>query len=340
MASLLAVSIAGCGGDDGGATTDDGGGASADAKVDLSGQSVRIGTAALSPLDMGTTYAIQLLEDWGADVQHEQLTSISGLEAIVADQIDISGRSSDEVVDGNARGVPVVAFGSATSAMHYAMVGAPGIDDIAALEGKSIAVSGPGGFDTILITALLREEGLDPESDVTMVPIGGSSERTAAMLAGQADAAMVFISNWLSLQEVGAEVGLVGYVADMIPDLSSRTLAAKREYLDTKPDLALGVACANLEANQWINENREGFIEFTTEHVTGTTPEAVGAFYDEAITLGMFPTEPEKVLSAEAYQTTADLMFEGGLIDQEVDATEFVDPSYLQEAAEMGCGTD
>jgi len=307
-------------------------------QFDLEGKSVRVGTAQEQPLDIGTSYALEILKGWGLDVQREELTNISGLEAIVADRVDVSARSSDEVIEGRDNGVPIYAFGAPSSAMHYALVGAPGIEEVSDLEDKEIAISGPGGFDTILINALLRDAGLDPEADVTQVPIGGSGERTAAMLAGQADAAMVFVDNWLSLQNQEANVGLVGYVADLLPPLSSRAFAAQRAYLDKNPEIARAIACANLEANEWIHNNKQEFVEFTTGRVTGTTEEAVSAFYDEAMDIGLYPTDPADILEPEAYGNTAELMFDGDLISQQFDGSELVDTSYLEEAAANGCG--
>lgn len=303
---------------------------------DLAGQSVRVGTAQEQALDIGTSYALERLKSWGLDVQREELSDVSGLEAIVADRIDVSARSSDEVIEGRDNGVPIVAFGAPSSAMHYVLVGASDVQEVSDLEGKQVGISGPGGFDTMLINALLRDAGI--EDDVTQVAIGGSGERTAAMIAGQADAAMVFVDNWLSLQEQGANVELIGYVKDLLPPLSSRAFAAERPYLDENSEIATAIACANLEANAWINNDKDAFVEFTVDRVTGTTEEAVSGFYDVAMEIGLYPTDPEEILTPDAYGNTADLMYDADLIEQEYDGSELVDTSYLEEAATMGCG--
>ncbi|WP_256839806.1 ABC transporter substrate-binding protein [Ornithinimicrobium faecis] len=331
-AASCALALTACGND-----ASDSDVADSDVDIDLSGMSVRIGTAQEQTLDMGTSYAVELLKSWGADVTREELTSLSGLEAVVAGQIDVAGRSADEVIEGQSKGVDIVAFAAPASVQHYTMLGGPDFTTMESLSGARIATSGPGGFDTMLITALLEDAGMS-ESDVTYVPIGGSGERTAALATGQADAAMVFMDNWLALESQGADVVLIGYVADMIPDLVSRTFSAEREFLDANEDLAVGIACANLEANAWINDDRDGFIELTTQRVTGSSAEDVGAFYDKAIELGIFPTEASEILSPEAFENTAEIMLEMGIIDTEIDADAAVDTQYLEQAAEMGCG--
>lgn len=308
-------------------------------EFDLSGTSVTIGTAQAQVLNVGTLRMIEMLEGWGADVTRVELPSISGLEAIIADQIEVAARSSDEILIGQARGVDVVAFGAPISTMHYAVISTPGVNTLADLKGKSIATSGPGGFNGMLFRYMLKREGLEPEVDVQIVPVGGSSERAAAVMAGQVQATVTFIDNWLAMKEQGANVQLLGYVADLVPGLSSRAIFAEREYLEANEELATAIACANLEVNAWINSDKDTFVSYTTDNVRGANDAAVGAFYDVAMGVNMFPTDPAALLDTDGYQGLADLLYEGGELDTQLTASDFVDPSYLEKAAEMGCGS-
>lgn len=306
---------------------------------DLSGTEFTIGTAQAQVLNLGTLRMIEMLEDWGADVTRVELPSISGLEAIIADRIDIASRSSDEILIGQARGVDVVAFGAPISTMHYAIVSTPGTNTIADLDGKAIGTSGPGGFNGMLFRYILKQNGLEPEVDVAIVPVGGSSERAAAIMAGQVNASVLFIDNWLALEAQGANAQLLGYVADIVPGLSSRAMFAPREYLAENEGLITAMACANLEVNHWINSSKEDFVAYALDNVRGANEEAVANFYDVAIDIGMFPTTPAELLDTSGYQGLADLLYDGGELDVELDASGFVDRSFLDRAAEMGCGT-
>lgn len=306
---------------------------------DLKGTKVTIGTAQAQVLNIGTLRMIEMLEGWGADVTRVELPSISGLEAIVAERIEVASRSSDEILSGQANGVDVIAFGAPISTMHYAIISTPGVDKIADLKGKSIATSGPGGFNGMLFRYILRQEGLTPEKDVAVVPVGGSSERAAAVMAGQVNATVTYIDNWLALKERGAKVQLLGYVSDIVPGLSSRAVFAKRDFIKANEKLVLAMACANLEVNHWIASDKKDFIAYTVKNVRGANKAAVTAFYDVAMKIGMFPTDPAKALDTAGYQKLADLMYEGGEFDKKLDASRFVDRSYMVRAAEMGCGT-
>ena len=314
-------------------------GAVAAQEFDLSGTELTIGTAQAQVLNLGTLRMIEMLQSWGADVERVELPSISGLEAIIADRIEVASRSSDEILIGQARGVDVVAIGAPISTMHYAIVSTPGVNSITDLKGKSIGTSGPGGFNGMLFRYILKQNGLEPEVDVAIVPVGGSSERAAAIMAGQVNATVIFIDNWLALEEQGANAQLLGYVADIVPGLSSRAVFAEREYIEANDELAVAIACANLEANHWIGSSKEGFVEYALDNVRGANEEAVAKFYDVAMGINMFPTTPSELLDIKGYQGLADLLYDGGEIDKQLDASAFVDPGYLERAAEMGCGT-
>jgi NitT/TauT family transport system substrate-binding protein len=336
-AALVAMALAGCAGTGSeSAVVADAGG---DGRFDLAGTTIRVGAAQEQTLDIGFSYALETLQGWGAEVQRESLTNVSGLEAMVADRIDIASRSSDELITGVSTGVDVRAIGAPVSTMHYAFIGTDDVADLDALRGKQVAISGPGGFDTLLIRALLAERGIDADRDVTLVPIGGSSERTAALLADQVSAAVVFMDNWFHLQRQSDGLRLIGYLEELLPGLSARAIFAEQSFLEQNRELATAVACANLEANRWLTDNRQQFVDFAVERVRGADEEAVGAFYDAAAEVGLFPTDPARVLTVESYQATADLMVEQGVVDGPVDASRVVDTTYLEEAAAMGCGT-
>ncbi len=91
--------------------------------------------------------------------------------------------------------------------------------------------------------------------------------------------------------------------------------------------------------NQWINSDKDTIVSYVTENVRGADENAVGALYDVAMSVSMFPTDPASLLDTDVYQGLADLLYEGGEIDTQLDAGSFIDRSYLEKAAGMGCGT-
>lgn len=311
-----------------------------DVSFDLSGSSVRLGITQASALQAPAYYAADLLAEWGLDVQTEVLSSTNGVEAIVADQIDFAARSQDEALRGVDAGAELVAVGSYITALPYVIVAKEDITDIASLEGRTLAVASPASYDTLMFRYLLGEEGLDPDADVSFTTAGGPPDRAAAMLSGQVDAAMLFLDGWISIRDQADDLHVLTYLSEVVPEpgLHMGFWFGSQPYVEENPDVALALACANLEANAWAQGNKDAFVEYTLSIAEGTEEGPVSEAYDEAMQLNMWPTNPEELLSAEQVDHLVEILNEEEILTGELDTSEIVQTRFLTEAADMGCG--
>ncbi|MGH3665099.1 MAG: ABC transporter substrate-binding protein [Egibacteraceae bacterium] len=305
---------------------------------DLSGVEFTATTSAPGALNMGTFWAFEKLQEWGASIDLVILTTTTGIQALIADRSNVASHGSDEVVLGAAEGADVVAIGSPSTKMDYVLVARKGTERVEDLQGKTIAMSGPAGFDALLSRFALQDVGLDPDSDVRFVQVGGSPERATALLSGNVDAATIFLEDWEELRLQSDELTLVQYMAELVPEFPASVYFGKRQFWQDNPELATALACANLEANAWMNADKEGFVEYTLDKVEGASPEATEAIYAAAQEIDMWPSEPDEILSVEGLDGLIEAMVETGDISEPVDPDSIVDTSYLQEAHETGCG--
>ena len=312
--------------------------AAAQYDIDLSGTSLTTTSSLSGALLMPQAYMLDMLEAWGADVEIVTLTTTSGVQALIANRSDLAPHGADELIIGAAEGADLTAIGSPQSKINYVLVGSNDIMSVEDLEGRTVGMSGPAGFDALLTRFSLADAGLDPETDVNFVQIGGSPDRAAALLAGRVDAATIGLDDWFDLAAETDDVHIVQYMEEVVPDFATELYFSRAEFIEQNPDVALAIACGNLEANQWANENRDAFIDFTLDRVPGTSEEAVVGLYDAAMEVNMWPTEPEAVLSTSGMQGLMEAMLETGDISNPVEVSEYIDISYLQQAADMGCG--
>ena len=305
---------------------------------DLSGTKVVATTSPPGAINMGTFFAYKRLEEWGAEVETVIVTTTSGVQTIIAGRADIASQGSDEVILGAAEGAEMVAIGAPSTAMDYVLVANKEIGDVADLKGKAIGMSGPSGFDALLGRFALEDNGLDPNSDVNFVQIGGSPERASALLTGQVDAATIFLEDWEELSRKTDDLELILYMADIVPDFPASAYFGEASFWEENKDLALALACANLQANAWINEGEDQYVEYVLQVVPGATEEAARAIYKSGQEVSMWPTDPDELFTIEGLGGLVDAMVETGDISEPVDPETIADVSYLQEAADMGCG--
>lgn len=306
--------------------------------IDLSGVSLTTTSSLFSALLMPEAYMFDMLEAWGADIEVVTLTTTSGVQALIANRSNLAPHGADELIIGVAEGADLVALGSPQSKVNYVMIAKNEFASPADLAGATIGMSGPAGFDALLTRFSLRDEGIDPETGVNFVQIGGSPDRAAALLAGRVDAATIGVDDWFELKRQTDDVQLIQFMSEIVPDFPTELYFAKREFVEANPTLALAIACGNLEANRWASDNREAFIEYTLEKVPGATREGTEELYDAAMEIGMFPTTPEEILSSSGLVGLMEAMVETGDISAPVDIAASVDGSFLQQAAAMGCG--
>lgn len=335
--AATALVLAACGSSDDSSSGGSSGGAS-DGMFDLSGTTLRITASDPGSLTAGSRYVFNRLEEWGATLDVIELSATSGIQAIVAGRADAGTHGADESILGVAEGADVVAIGSPISRMDYVLVAKSGIDTVADLEGRTIAMSGPAGFDTLLTRLLMRNNGLDPESDASFVQIGGSGERGAALLTGNVDAATIGVEDWFEVRDRADDLQVVVALGEVVPEFPSDVYFGLREFWESNTELATALACANLEANTQFIQGKQGYIDFALPIVTGATEEGIGASWDFAMSVDMWPQEAAGILNPSGFQALADAMLETGDISSAVDASRIVDLSYLEEAEAMGCG--
>jgi NitT/TauT family transport system substrate-binding protein len=74
---------------------------------------------------------------------------------------------------------------------NHMYLAAPSITSFKQLKGKKVAVSRLGSDSRFQTNLALKDGGLDPEKDVTIMQIGNSAARMAAILSGTVDATIM-----------------------------------------------------------------------------------------------------------------------------------------------------
>ncbi|MFQ5856695.1 MAG: ABC transporter substrate-binding protein [Anaerolineae bacterium] len=305
-------------------------------KLDLSGQSVKFSSE--QPHTINTTFfkMTDLLKEWGADVElifHAGGTF--GIATVLAGEVDVAENDTDELLLGIAQGAEVRAFMTNTAHMDYVLITTEDIAGVADLKGKDIGMSGPAGFDALLSRVTLEREGLDA-TDANFVQIGGSGDRATALGAGRIDAATIFVDDWLELEKKAENLHALVYMADIVPTITKGVYYAKTGWLENNHDMAVGIACAQLEANKWFHNNKQEWINSALEDVEGATEEAVTETYEILLNIDMFPRDGG--FDPAGVERLMDIMVETGDLEEPLPVEQALDRSFLDEALEMGCG--
>ena len=154
---------------------------------------LRVATGGFSPsVPPFFTYAKpQMLKQ---DIEIEDVLMSSGslsAQAMASGQVKIVLTTGAVVPQFNLSGGDMVIIAGTINKLPYQIVGRGEIKSPALLKGKRIAISRFGSSSEWLVRLALAKMGLDPDKDVTIIQIGGPSERLAALQNNAAQATLL-----------------------------------------------------------------------------------------------------------------------------------------------------
>ena len=117
---------------------------------------------------------------------------VAGVQALLAKNVLIEMQGASAVVAAWAQGAKDLKYiGAVGNKLDYILVANKSIRSPADLKGKRVAVSQIGSSSDFIARYALRQVGLNPEKDVTIIALGGAGERWAALQGGHVEATVV-----------------------------------------------------------------------------------------------------------------------------------------------------
>jgi NitT/TauT family transport system substrate-binding protein len=116
---------------------------------------------------------------------------VTALQALLAKEVFIELTAGPAAIRAWARGAKEITFiGAVGTRLDYVIVAHPSIHNANDLKGKRVGVSQLGASPDFIARLGLKRLGLNPEKDVTIVPIGSPGERWSALSAGHVQASL------------------------------------------------------------------------------------------------------------------------------------------------------
>jgi NitT/TauT family transport system substrate-binding protein len=158
--------------------------------VAAQGPTVKLGSAVLGDYSMVAPILVAqekgFFRGQGVTVEFQPFRGGPDLvKAVVAGQIQIGTTGATDVPVFRATGAPIRFICSGVDKNHFTFNVNPSIGKVADLKGKSIGVTRVGAATWVFATMLAKQQGWDPEKDVTIVGLGGLDAQLAALSRGE-----------------------------------------------------------------------------------------------------------------------------------------------------------
>jgi len=106
-------------------------------------------------------------------------------------------------------------------------------DKIKALRGLNIGVTSPGSSTDVLVRGIMKQQGLDPDADANIIPVGASA-MAAAFSRNQIDALALSSPSANAAANAGDGVVAINFAAGQYPPLSGPLSMV----MNTTPEIA------------------------------------------------------------------------------------------------------
>ena len=197
---------------------------------------------------------------------------------IMSGQLQFSGAGAESIVAARIEGGDVVLLACPVDSDPVYLIARPEIKSPAELKGKATAVTRLGSTTHFYLRAALRQVGLDPEKDVTILQLGTGTEAVSAMENGRISVAALTNRNAIPLIQRGWPVFVDLSATDLI--YPSSCVASSRAFVRAEPKVVEDFLRAYVGAIQlikkdqkfaertfakWLRENDPYLIKKTTE---------------------------------------------------------------------------
>ena len=172
---------------------------------------------------------------------------------IMSGSVQFSGAGAESVVAARIEGgeVALLACPADTDAVYF--VARPEIKSAAALKGKASAVTRLGSTTHFYLRTALRQSGLDPEKDMTILQLGAGGEIAAALQSGRIAAAALPFRDTFPFVQMGWPVLVDLSTSDFF--YPSSCVASSRAFIKNNPAAVERFLKAYIEAIRLIKKD-------------------------------------------------------------------------------------
>ncbi len=255
------------------------------------------------------------------------------IQAIAAGQVDIAPADPEGLLSAASNGHPLRAVAAPGARLSYMVAVRKEIRTLADLRGQPFAISRPGAISQYLMFPLLDRAGV-PRDALQWFGVGSTAARLLALQADRVKGTLLQIDFAMEAAR-DPNLRLIQSVADVLPDYPVELLVLRTDMLTNKPNVALAITRAVIQACRYIVTNKAGTLDVMHKYTPGTSDEVLGRAYDELLRIKGFGVDGG--MTETNMQVAHNMALQNHQIDRPVPLDQWADFRF-QERAVTGLG--
>ena len=266
-------------------------------------------------------------KDEGIDLEIIFMPANLASTAVLNSDVDYNGAVTG-TIGAAVQGRPMKVLLFTVSKPLLFLIGQKNIKDVKQLRGKKIAGSSPGGSATLLANQALKQIGLEPGKDVSVLQMSGNAaSRYAVLESGVVEASLLSVpENIIALEKGYNELLFLGDVVEF----PQNGFGTSEKRIRESPDEVYRMVRATLRGLQfvWDKNNQEAVTSILMKQWK----------VNDRKMAGEMSRQVSRVLTRDAYvkpesvQVLVDLARENAKVTKPVSAAEVVDYTFLDKA--------
>lgn len=252
----------------------------------------------------------------------------AAVAALVSGDVEFGSiGGAQAIIRAKSRGLDLSIIGSISNKTNYILLGNKETKGIENLRGKLVGVTGAGAFSDFAVRTFLKRNGIDPDRDVTLRAIGGTTLRAAALEKGLIAAAPFSPEDAVRLVNNG--YSLIANLSDSL-GIPQSIIVARGEMLEKYPETSKRFLKALVLGVNLARTNKKEAIKAGFEAGLKGDPEIVSKAYD----LYFRGLTPDLSIAVDGIQLMLDEDIRNGLVDKKMTVDKVINDRILKRAQE------
>jgi NitT/TauT family transport system substrate-binding protein len=266
----------------------------------------------------------------GLDVQLVRVTGNVAVMAVVSREVNIGLMGGPAVITSNLAGSDAVMIAAGQVLTDYSMVTHPKIKSAQQLKGGIVGVASVVGSAMTATQYALQKVGLTPK-DVTLLVVGGTPERLAALRTGRIQATLLSPPTSFAAENEGYNI-LLDVISMPLP---YNSIASTRRFVRDNPDVARRFIKAHLETVHLLKTDREAGLKTLAKYLRQTKDrQLLEKSYDISTSDSILPRKQYPTLAG--IKTILDTVVKTYAKAASAKPEDFIEVGYIKEFDESG----
>jgi NitT/TauT family transport system substrate-binding protein len=290
---------------------------------------VRMGSSStnVSFLALYTALHRGFFKDEGIDLEIVFMPANLASTAVLNGDVDYNGAVTG-TIGAAVQGRPMKVLLFTVSKPLLFLIGQRNIKDVKQLKGKKIAGSSPGGSATLLANQALKQIGLEPGKDVSVLQMSGNAaSRYAVLESGVVEGSLLSVPENIIAQEKGYNELL--FLGDIV-EFPQNGFGTSDKRIRENPDEVYRMVRATLRGLQfiWDKSNQEAVTNILMKQWKVNDRKMAAEMSRQ---VGRVLTK-DAYVKPESVQVLIDLARESAKVTKPVGVPDVVDYSFLDKA--------